>query len=162
MKRICAGLLAALLGVSSALAATTPNSLIAPQALNLGATNFIQGTDSAGTYKTIYTGGTNGSKCFALMLDSNDQAAAHQIVLRIVHSTVTYDIATYTTQIGLAGSTFGPTANLMSATNWPGLPTDVSGNPYIYLVSGDTLRATFATALTAGNSINIVAMCGDF
>jgi hypothetical protein len=50
----------------------------------------------------------------------------------------------------------------MSTTLWPGLPVDSDGNPYIILVSGDTLQATFATALTSTDFVNIVAQCADF
>ena len=55
-----------------------------------------------------------------------------------------------------------PDQNLMSASVWPGLPVDEYGNPYIQLISGDTIQATFATALTSTAVINIVASCGDF
>lgn len=158
---IFAGFMTAL-WMAGAHAAGTPNSYIVPQTPSLGATNFVAGTDTAGTYKTIYTGGTNGSKCFALMLNWNDQVATHLISIEIVHSSTAYNIAAFTTFIGLAGGVFGVPINLFSSAIWPGLPTDVSGNPYIYLNSGDTLKATFATTITTSNVINLVAQCGDF
>ena len=36
-------------------AAVTPNSDVTPQTPNNGKVQFLQGTDSAGTYKTLYT-----------------------------------------------------------------------------------------------------------
>jgi hypothetical protein len=144
-------------------AALTGNNYVVPQTPNIGAAQFVQGTDAAGTYKTIYTGATNGSKCFALMLNHDDQAVTHQVTIRIVHSATSYDIATYTTVLSAgASNTFGITANLMSLANWPGLATDVGGNSYIYLTNGDTLRATFATNLSSTDQINIIATCSDF
>lgn len=50
----------------------------------------------------------------------------------------------------------------MTSTIWPGLPVDSDGNPYILIASGDTIQATFATALTAADVLNIVATCSDF
>ena len=43
--------------------------------------NFVQGTDSAGTYKTLYTAGANGSKIVACMLTSTDGSATHVVTL---------------------------------------------------------------------------------
>ena len=51
----------------------------------------------------------------------------------------------------------------MSSANWPGLPRDSDGNPYIYLPSASyTIEMTFATALTSSDWINGVAIGGDF
>jgi hypothetical protein len=43
-----------------------------------------------------------------------------------------------------------------------GLPVDSDGQKYLFLVSGDTLALTFATALTAAKNIYCVAVSGDF
>src|ERR1700727_2044141 len=53
-------------------AATTPNSVVTAQTPNRGVVQFLQGTDSAGTYKTLYTAGANGSKCNAMWSTNND------------------------------------------------------------------------------------------
>lgn len=55
-----------------------------------------------------------------------------------------------------------PPINLLSQANWPGLPLDSDGNPYLYLVSGDTLQCTYATALTTSDVLNVVFVGGDF
>jgi hypothetical protein len=39
---------------------------------------------------------------------------------------------------------------------------DSDGNTYIQLISGDTLKATFATALTSADQIEMFASCADF
>lgn len=160
-KRLLLGLaLLALAGV--AYGAVTPNSFVTPQTPKLAVVQFLQGTDSAGTYKTLYTGGSNGSKCNAMYITSND-GTAHLVTIQVVRSGVFYGgiaISTGTTTPGFANS--APPINPMSSTNWPGLPVDSSGQPYIILQSADTIQATFATALTASDLINIVAVCSDF
>lgn len=163
LKRIL--IVAALIFLASpdAFAASTANSYIAPQTPNIGATKFLQGTDSPGTYKTIYTGAANGSKCFALFATTNDDSASHQLTIRITTGGNPYDATVYTFPVfGGPANLFNTSVNLMSSIVWPGLPTDVAGNSYIYLKSGDILGATFATALTATNQINFIAFCGDF
>jgi len=52
---------------------------------------------------------------------------------------------------------------MMSAGNWPGLAVDGNGNPYILLITGDTLSAIFATAfVTASSTVNLVVTCMDY
>lgn len=161
MKKIIAACLVAFFA-APADAATTPNSFVAPQTPNRGIVQFLQGSDSAGTYKTLYTASANGSRCYGMFLTSND-ATAHVVTVQIVNGGVKYggvSITTSTTLPGFANAV--PAINPMSAGNWPGLPVDANGNPYIQIISGDTIQATFATALTSTDFINIVAICADF
>jgi hypothetical protein len=157
------GLLAALLFMASpAFAATTPNSIITAQTPNRGIVQFLQGTDSAGTYKTLYTGGTNGSKLVGIYMTNNDASATHLVTCQVVNSAVKYGGASLTTVVS-AGFVSGTGAqNMMSSSVWPGLPLDSDGNPFLYMVSGDTLQCTFATALTSTDVINLVAVTADF
>jgi hypothetical protein len=143
-------------------AAVTPNSIVTAQTPNRGVVQFLQGTDSAGTYKTLYTAGVNGSKCFGMYESNNDGSATHLVTVQIVNGGVKYGGMAITTASndGFANAT--PAKALMSSTNWPGLPVDGNGNPTIYLVSGDTLQATFATSLTSSDLINIYVSCVDF
>lgn len=153
------------LGVAmfASLATTTPNSFISPQTPNRGIVQFLQGADSAGTYKTLYTAGANGSKCNGMYITSND-AATHTITIQLVNSAVKYggvSINTGTTSPGFLNG--APAINPLLSSNWPGLPVDQYGNPYIQMITGDTLQATFTTAITASPQvINIVATCSDF
>jgi hypothetical protein len=143
-----------------AAAATTPNSFVTPQTPNRGVVQFLQGTDSAGTYKTLYTAGSSGSRCYGIWSTNNDGSATHLITVQIVNGGVKYGGVAVTT-VQTAGFANGVTPqNLL--TLWPGLPVDQYGNNYLQLVSGDTLQATFATALTTSELINIVASCSDF
>lgn len=143
-------------------AAGIPNSFITPQTPNLGLVRFVQGTDAAGTFKTAYTAGANGSKCFSSLLVHNDQTVTHQILIQVTRSAVPFIVATYTTVIGLAANINGPSVNLMATANWSGLPGDNNGNGFFELNSGDILQMTFVTALSAADIINIAVQCGDY
>jgi hypothetical protein len=163
MNRIIAAIGLVVLIATSAEAATTPNSVITPQTPNRGIVQFLQGTDTAGTYKTLYTSGANGSKCFGMWSTNNDETATHLITVQVVNATVFYGGTSITSTLGAGFLTGIPPINLVSAINWPGLPLDSDGNPYILLISGDTIQATYATALSdASDVINIVASCADF
>lgn len=127
--------------------------------------SFVQGTDSAGTYKTVFTAGANGSKVTAVMVTTNDGSASHPLTLAVTRSAVTYPIITYTLPINSGGD--GSTSGIDLLNGGPssllaGLPIDNDGQKYIFLESGDTLQVTFATALTAGKSIWAIAVGGNF
>lgn len=164
-SRLLALALAGLLALGGALpapAAVTPNSVVTAQAVKRGVVQFLQGTDVAGTYKTLYTAGVNGSKCFGMFETNNDASATHLVTVQIFNATVGYGgvAVTSASSDGYANAT--PAKNLMSPANWPGLPVDANGNPFIYLASGDTLQATFATALTSTDVLNIFVNCVDY
>jgi hypothetical protein len=159
---VAASLAALIAGAAVALAAVTPNSIISAQTPNRGHVQFLQGTDSAGTYKTLYTAGANGSKCFGMWSTNNDGSATHLITVQIFNATVGYGGMAITSveSAGYANAT--PAQNLTSPANWTGLPIDANGNPYISLVSGDTIQATYATTLTSSDYINITVNCLDY
>lgn len=162
MKRFALGFGLLLASAVAAYAAVTGNNFITAQTPNRGIAQFLQGTDTAGVYKTLYTAGANGSKCYGGYITSND-ATSHLVTIQIVNAAVKYggmSINTGTTLPGFANAV--PPIAFMSSANWPGLPVDSSGNPYILLANGDTLQATFATALTASDFVNIVIVCSDF
>lgn len=161
-KYLLASAAALALVAAPARAATTPNSIVTPQTPNRGIVQFLQGTDSAGTYKTLYTAGANGSRCYGMWMTNNDASATHLITVQIVNGGVKYG-GTALTTVSSAGFVSGTSAqSLMTSSVWPGLPIDQYGNPYLQLASGDTLQATFATALTATDLINIVVSCSDY
>lgn len=144
------------------LAATTANSIITPQTPNRAIVQFLQGTDVAGTYKTLYTSNANGSMIKGIWETNNDGSATHLVTCQIVNGGVKYGGVAFTTvsNSGFANNT--PAINLLDQSVWPGLPVDSDGNPYILLISGDTLQCTFATALTATDVINLTAVVTDF
>ena len=143
-------------------AAVTANSVITAQTPNRGVVQFLQGTDVAGTYKTLYTGAANGSKIYGAYLTTSDATATHLVTCQVVNSTIKYGGTAVTTTLGAGFATGIPAINLLSSTTFPGLAIDSDGNPFIFLASGDTFACTFATALTAATVINIVTNASDF
>ena len=167
-KPIIAALFAAVLaGPSLAAVTVTP---IFPQTLKDTKTCFIQGTDTAGTYKTIYTGGVNGSKIIAIWVGTNDDVS-HLATVRTSTSTSDHCATNGTCGSGVAATVAAssgyanaaPVVALNTSTVWPGLPTDSDGNPFFFLESGQTLEATFATAFsTAGEHVCFNVVASDF
>lgn len=155
-------LIGLLLASIPAHAAVTPNSVVSAQTPNRGVVQFLQGTDTAGTYKTLYTGGSSGSIVKAIVATSNDPSVAHVVTCQIVNSTVKYGGVAANVPVNSGFSNTIPPVNLLSAVNWVGLPIDSDGNPFFYLVSGDTLQCTFATSLTTSDLINVYAVAADF
>lgn len=163
---------AAFLGIGTADAAVTANNVVTPQVMTRGIVQFLQGTDAAGTYKTLYTGGTNGSRCVALQTTNTDGSATHMLTFQVVNGGVKYGGAAITTisNAGFANGTpaqlitkvpsFSPTIAATGLPVWP-LAEDSDGNAYIQLISGDTLQVTFATVLTAAAVINVYVSCAD-
>ncbi len=138
---------------------TTPVFVQTPK---LALVQFLQGTDNAGTYKTLYTGGSNGSKVIGMWENNNDPSATHLVTIQLVRSSVLYGGIAITTALNDGYANATPAKNLMSPSVWPGLPVDSDGNPYLLLQSGDLIQATFATAITSSDVINIAAIIADF
>lgn len=147
---------------SMAQATTTPNSIVTPQTPNRGIVQFLQGADSAGTYKTLYTAGANGSRCYGMLMNTSDNSTTHLVTVQLVNGGIKYGGTALTTVLS-AGFANGTAAQpLMSGSVWPGLANDQYGNPFIQLISGDTIQATFATNLTSSTLINLYVTCSDF
>lgn len=162
MRKLIALVVAMGLTVGAAHAALTPNSGVSVQTPQLGLTVFVGGTDTAGTYKTLYTAGSNGSKCVAVTMTNNDGSATHLVTLQVVRSGTQYGGAAVQT-INNAGFASGsPPQSFLTSGTWNGLPLDTNGNPFLILGPSDTLQATFATALTGTTQINLMAICGDY
>lgn len=130
-----------------------------PKAANV---QFLAGTDSAGTYKTLYTGATNGSKISGLWMTTSDGTATHLVTCQYKSGAVFFGGVSVVTVLSAGFAAGVPAINMMAPANWPGLPTDADGNPYLYLNSADTFQCTFATALTAATVVNLTAVAADF
>ena len=127
--------------------------------------NFVQGTDAAGTYKTVYTAGANGSKVTAINVTTDDGSATHVMTLVLTRSATDYVIGSYTLPVN--SGTDGSAASVDMIKGGPnslitGLPSDNDGQTYLFMESGDTLRLTFATALTSTKRIGVVTIGADF
>lgn len=140
--------------------ATTPNSVISAQVPNRG---IVKVTNANGTTpETVYTSGANGSKVVALILTSTDGALAHAVNIYITNGAVNYLLGTVNVPINSGAITSAPTVNALALGVIPGLPLDSDGNPYIHLVSGDTLQIQMAVAITSGDFVYGYAVAGDF
>jgi hypothetical protein len=154
MRRL---LLLALLGwgfCGVALAAVTPNSPVSPQTPHVYRQRFVT-ADAAGTYKTVVTGATNGTRCHALWIVTDD-TAAHQMTFRFTRAGLTYPgpvVVTSTTQTPVS---------VLNSTTWPGLANDSDGNSQLLLDVGDLLEVTYATTITAAKILGVHAECWDF
>lgn len=150
-------------------AAVTQNAIVSTQAPQNAVLNFIQGTDSALTYKTLYTGATNSSKVKGVYASSSD-TTAHNVIMAVdVTATGTHCASSscygqcYVSGLTGAANYAANTANLMAPATCQGLPLDSQGNPFIYLKSTQTLEVTFTTALNVSSSqINIFAVIEEF
>jgi hypothetical protein len=164
MKRLnvailCLALLLAQIAPTFAAVTATP---VFPQTPKNNVVQFLQGTDTAGTYKTLVTAGSNGTKCVGMYATSNDASASHLLTVQIVRSSVKYGGVAITIPISAGYANGVAQIALMTAANWVGLPLDSDGNLFFYLESGDTVQATFATALTSTDVLNVIAVCADF
>lgn len=126
-------------------------------------------TANPGTYKTIYTGGQNGSKITGIFCTSNDTAVIHLVTVQISTSasghcgtqSTCYGGAAVSIPINAGFANTIPAVNMLDS--FSGLPVDSDGNPYIYLSSTSwTLEATYATALTGSTQIACSAIGADF
>lgn len=156
MKKL---LLAALLSLASlgSWAAITTNAVVLPQTPNRG---IAQLTTAPGTYITLYTAGSNGSICYG-MVATNSDPALHLVTVQLTNAGVNYGGTAASVALTAGFVAANLPVSLMSAAAWPGLPVSSDGNPYITLISGDTLRVTYTTALTSG-VINVYVSCADF
>jgi hypothetical protein len=87
------------------------------------------------------------------------------LTLVLTRSATNYVLGAYTLPVssGTDGSASavdllaGGPSNLIKA-----LPNDNDGQKYLFLESGDTLRMTFATSLTASKRIDVLTIGADF
>jgi hypothetical protein len=161
MKKYLLALLALLLPFAAE-AATTPNTFTAPITPNMVVSQFTS-SSSAGTYVTVYTAGANGDVLNAIEVSTNDNTAtAHVFTCGIFASTTQYVSTSFTLVKPATNTYIGTTTNVLSTTNWPGLPVDQNGNPYLMIPANDTVQCTFATAITASDFIQVDAFGGSY
>ena len=109
--------------------------------------------------KVVCTAGANGTKVVGLIASSDD-AAVMNVQIWIKRSATS--ILLGTGRIAIASGTDGAVANVNLLSAITGLPVDNDGQPYLYLVSGDTLECAVLVAVTAGDTIYITCIHGDF
>lgn len=164
MKRLAIFFLLGLLGIAGPAAAAVTATPVFCQTPAFTQQQFVAGVDAAGTYKTIFAGTANGSKVLGVIVTSNDGSLAHLVTVQTSTSATAHCSpqsscgggAAVTVPLSSGFATGVPAVNMFSPTNWPGLPRDSDGNPFLYLATtSQTLEATFATGLTASTQIAV-------
>ncbi len=113
-------------------------------------------------WKTVYTAASSGSKITSLIAASDD-TAAHDIQISIANGGTNYLLGTVAVAIGAGNSGTVPAVNLLDLTKLVGMPIDSDGNPYIFLINGDTLQVKALVAVTAAKTVSVSAISvGDF
>lgn len=113
------------------------------------------------TQKTVYTAGSNGSKIVSIIATSTD-TSARNITVSITNGGTSYPLGTIAVAI-TAGTVAGtPAVNLLDSTVIVGIPFDSDGNPFLYLISGDTLTVNSGTTVTTAKAITVHAIASDF
>jgi hypothetical protein len=110
---------------------------------------------------TVYTAGGSGSKVVALLVSSTD-TASRDVQIKVSNGGTDFLLGTKTVPANSGNVAGTPTVNLLDPTVTPGLPIDSDGNPFLYLISGDTLTAAVLTQVTTAKVINLIAVLADF
>lgn len=151
MRIIARFLFALVLCCTPAFAAVTPNSFITPQtpasvAVTLSASGSI-----------VFTAGANGAICNGASLSTtstNDLTVAFGF-----SSTIIIENANVATGAGTSPGV--PAFNPFATENWPGLPLDNAGNPYLLLAPAQTLYAVTNSG-SVGSDAFLSLSCWNF
>jgi hypothetical protein len=112
------------------------------------------------TAKTLFTCPADGAKIVGMFVTTSD-TTANGVQISVLN-TSTYVIATVTVPLSAGYVAGAPAVNLLSGTNWPGLPLDSDGNPYFYCESGDVLQAAATLTLVSAEVMNIFVVAANF
>lgn len=122
------------------------------------------------TFKTLVTGGTNGSIVEMINAYSTD-TTLREVQLALSDGTTTFPMITVTVAVnaGNTSTVAGAPPNLLSGGapfllpgNWSAPPIDYTGSKYIYVANGWTLKVRAVTTVTAAKELDIVCQGGDF
>jgi hypothetical protein len=112
--------------------------------------------------KTVYTAGPSGSKVSSLIATSSD-TSARDVQVSITNGGTSYPVGTVSVVAGAGNASGTSSVNLLDPAKMLGLPYDSDGNPFIHLISGDTLTVAALTTVTSGKLITVTAATvGDF
>jgi hypothetical protein len=111
--------------------------------------------------KTGYTAGANGSKIVGVIAASDD-TSNRDIQISLTNGGTSYPLATKTVPLASGTSAAAAPVNLLDPSVIPGLPLDSDGNPFLYLISGDTLTFEALVTVTSGKHVTIHVIGADF
>jgi len=113
------------------------------------------------TKKTIYTGGTNGSKIENICITNTD-TGAYTLNVYITASATDYLIGTVSVPLSAGNTTAAPSINLLALANFLPCNFDAFGNKYMYLASGSVLKVASTTTVTTAKAVTVYCQGGDF
>lgn len=116
---------------------------------------------NAVTNANIYTSGGSGTKIISLFATTNS-AALVNCTIQILNGSTLYTLGTVGVPIGAGANNSVPSYNVLGNNQITGLPVDADGNPYLILISGDSLQVTIGAAILSPNVVTFVAIGGDF
>jgi hypothetical protein len=138
------------------IATVSANAAVFPQMPHVYRQRFVT-ADTLGTFKTLVTGGDNGTRCHALWIVSDDTTAPHQMSFRVTRAGTTYPgpvVTAPTTQVPI---------NVFSSTAWVGLGTESESNAQLLLDPGDLLEVAYiSNTIAAAKVLGVHAECWDF
>ncbi len=136
---------------------TTP---VFPQTPNNGKVQIAR-SDGLAT-KSIYTGGANGSKVFAV-IGASTSTGSIDVQFSIIRSGTTYLMGTQTFTTGAGASGSVPSVNVFGSTQIPGLPIDSDNNPFLFLKdASDVLSCAALSTVATATFITLTAFVADF
>ena len=140
-------------------AAVTPTPVFAQ-----GPKPYVQQILPAGTTATaiLVTAGSNGTIIKGIECTNTDTAAASVVQFNLARSAVNYLMASVNVPLSSGNTSAAAAVNMMSPTNWPGLPVDAAGNPFINLASGDTLLMNVTVTVNSGKVVSCIAIGADY
>lgn len=107
------------------------------------------------------TPGADGTKCIG-MTATNTSANPYTLQVTFSRSAVNYVEMTVLVPANSGNTAAALAINMMSAANWPGLPTDSDGNPFFLLKSGDGIQINSTVAMADPAKVSVQAICGNF
>lgn len=113
------------------------------------------------TNANIYTAGSNGSKVVSLIATTNSTSTVN-CAIQVLNGSTLYTIGYVSIPASSGTNASNVPVNLFSATYMPVLPLDSDGNPYLFLISGDSLQISLSAAITGANAATFMAVVGDF
>ena len=112
-------------------------------------------------FKTLYTGGTNGTRIDAIFLSSTD-TTNRDIQFYVSIGGTDYLLATVLVSQGLGNTNNVYSINAFQNLSFQMLNFDPNGNRYFYLEASAILKCKCTTTVTAAKVVAIHTQAGDY
>lgn len=137
------------------------NVAMYPAALQNGKVQILPADTT--TNKTVVTAGAQGTKVSSLIITSTD-TSARDVLIGIANGGTTFPLGMISIPITAGNTNAIPAVNGFAVQSGgggiQGLAVDSNGNPYLDLVSGDTLIVAAQSTVTTAKAISVIANSG--